>query len=91
MCEKTCDDTFIDCLEKCGEDDCYSRCASNWESCNKGKNMIACVYQNYISACPCNEDCPHGCELCDNSACACSVSSNLTFMVYLMVGFYYSI
>ena len=60
ICENNCNLTYIDCLDRCGENECYSTCAANWEACYK--------------ACPCSDDCPDGCEFCDNQACACSVS-----------------
>ena len=31
---------------------------------------------SHILACPCNKDCPDGCEFCENQACSCSVSYN---------------
>ena len=67
MCDDNCDKTYIDCLHGCGEYDCYSKCATNWDACYK--------------ACPCSDDCPGGCEFCDNSACACSVCINTSYVM----------
>ena len=67
MCEDNCDDTYIDCLSSCGVYDCYSKCAANWDICYK--------------ACPCSDDCPDGCDFCDNSACACSVSMDTLYIM----------
>ena len=61
MCEGICNQTYIDCVDRCGENECYTKCAANRESC--------------LKACPCNDDCPDGCEFCNNQACACSVST----------------
>ena len=32
-------------------------------------------YCNFNSGCPCDTDCPSGCDGCKNSICECSVSS----------------
>ena len=58
MCEADCDTVYIECLFRCGQDACLSECAVELNRC--------------IDRCPCNSNCPNGCEHCDNDACSCS-------------------
>jgi len=55
ICETSCENDLLKCLDECQTNGCTDQCKSDFYSC--------------ADACPCHTDCPLGCIDCENWAC----------------------
>ena len=59
-CEMECDMALVQCNNYCSNSACWSECARVFAECQ--------------SSCPCNDQCPNGCEDCPNPICVCGAN-----------------
>ena len=57
MCDSYCYRDFTACREACDSSACEKSCLTAYTDCYR--------------QCPCEDDCPHGCEGCGHSVCTC--------------------
>ena len=91
ICHETCIEEALECIMSCDPNDstCLSDCLRAEDSCGTSKNFHIKIIKHFGLndsvfnrsnlkfhwGCPCDIDCPNGCDGCANSICECSVSS----------------
>ena len=83
ICYDTCVEDTSQCILSCDPSDseCVHVCLRAEADCIRGKTLgfflglgLSIVVKNHLG-CPCDTDCPNGCDGCANSICECSVTS----------------
>ena len=74
VCRKDCEDIKNQCIFNCNQDVmCTSQCNRDEIICKSGNLGKFCFSEYLILDCPCDVNCPNGCEYCENSICDKSV------------------
>ncbi|CAG5099692.1 Oidioi.mRNA.OKI2018_I69.XSR.g16638.t1.cds [Oikopleura dioica] len=55
QCDTECSEVFVDCRNNCSDHLCENQCLIEFTEC--------------VSDCPCGQNCPNGCQDCDNPLC----------------------
>ena len=95
ICHETCIEETYKCIMSCEPTDstCIYTCLRAEDSCRASKNFHIKVMKHFGFndpafirsnlkfhwGCPCDIECPNGCDDCENSICECSVSSRHFF------------
>ena len=71
-CEGQCEFQYIDCTQSCSDTNCLVECGRTLNDCINGLSFCQ-ILSSYIIFldCPCNLNCPNGCNDCPNSICVC--------------------
>ena len=71
-CETQCELEYVDCTLSCSDTNCLIDCGRALTDCVQGLNMDECsIMNNHFLDCPCNINCPNGCNGCPNPICVC--------------------
>ena len=72
-CEGQCEFQYIDCTQSCSDTNCLVECGRTLNDCINGLSFcqILSSYITFLIDCPCNFNCPNGCNDCPNPICVC--------------------